>query len=69
MAKIKLEVDVEPAQIDALRVYLGRKDTQLEFELARYIELLYGKHVPAIVRDYIAANNENKKKEGRTEAV
>ena len=69
MPKIKLEIEAEPAQIDALRVYLGRKDTYLEFEIARHIETLYGKHVPAIVRDYIAENLKNKNNERRSEAT
>ena len=69
MSKVKLEIEAEPAQIDALRVYLGRKDSYLEFEISRHIETLYSKNVPAIVRDYIAANIENKKNERRSEAI
>ena len=58
MAKVKLEIEAEPAQIDALK-----------FEISRHIETLYSKNVPAIVRDYIAANIENKKNERRSEAI
>lgn len=68
MPKIKLEIEAEPAQIDALRVYLGRKDTYLELEIARHIETLYSKYVPAIVRDYISENLKNKNNERRSEA-
>ncbi len=69
MSKVKMEIESDPAQIDALRVYLGRKDTYLEFEISRFIESLYIKTVPNVVRDYISANNENKKNERRSEAI
>ncbi len=69
MTKVKLEIDVEPTQIDALRVYLGRKNTSLEVELVKHIGTLYSKNVPNVVREYIEANIENKKTEGRPEAV
>ena len=48
MTKVKLEVDVEPTQIDALRVYLGRKNTSLEVEIAKHIDTLYAKNVPNV---------------------
>ena len=60
MAKIKLEIEAEPAQIDALRVYLGRKHSSLEHEIERHVESLYSKHVPNIVRDFISANTQIK---------
>ncbi len=69
MTKVKLDIDAEPAQVEALRVYLERKDTCLEFEISRHVESLYRKNVPNIVRDYIAANMKNKKNEGRSEAI
>lgn len=69
MSKVNIEIDANPEQIRALKVYLGRKDTYLEFEIEQHIESLYKKNVPAIVRDYIAADNENQKKDGRSEAI
>ena len=69
MGKIKLEIEVEPTQVDALRVYLGDKNTCLKFEISQHIETLYKKNVPKIVRDYISANLKNKKNEGRSEAI
>lgn len=69
MTKVKLEIDVEPTRIDALRVYLGRKNTSLEIELVKHIGTLYSKNVPNVVREYIEANLENKKIEGRPEAA
>ncbi len=69
MTKVKLEVDVEPTQIDALRVYLGRKNTSLEVEIAKHINTLYAKNVPNAVREFLSANLDNKKNEGRPEAI
>ncbi|MBR3342511.1 MAG: hypothetical protein IKG30_13025 [Clostridiales bacterium] len=69
MAKVKMEIEAEPAQIEALNIFLGGKNTCLEFEISEHIESLYKKNVPKIVRDYIAASNENKKNERRSEAI
>ncbi len=69
MAKVKLEIEAEPAQIAALNVYLGGKNTCLEFEISEHIESLYKKNVPKIVRDYISAVLKNEKNERRSEAI
>lgn len=69
MAKVKLEIEAEPAQIAALNVYLGGKNTCLEFEISEHIESLYKKNVPKIVRDYISAVHKNEKNERRSEAI
>ena len=69
MAKIKLEIEADPIKIDALRVYLGRKDSCLELEIERYIETLFCKNVPTVVRDFISANNDSKRNEGRPDSV
>ena len=65
MGKIKLEIEAEPTQVEALRMFLEGKDTCLEFEIARYIESLYKKNVPNIVRNYLSATL--KKQEHRKE--
>lgn len=69
MPKINLEIEAEPAQIAALNVYLGGKNTCLEFEISEHIESLYKKNVPKIVRDYISAVLKNEKNERRSEAI
>lgn len=69
MTKVKLEIEADPTKIDALRVYLGRKNTSIEVEIVKSIEALYNKNVPIAVREFISANNENKRTEGRAEAV
>ena len=69
MTKTKIEIDTEPIKLDALKVYLGKKNTTIEVELSRYLDALYSKNVPAIVREYIRSSLENKKNEGRSEAA
>ena len=68
MAKMKLEIDVEPAKADALKVFLGKKNTSIEIEIIKYIDVLYGKYVPNIVREYLSDSLDSKKNEGRFEA-
>ncbi len=68
MAKMKLEIDVEPAKVDALKVFLGKKNTSIEIEIIKYIDVLYGKNVPNIVREYLSDSLDSKKNEGRSEA-
>ena len=62
MDKIKVEFEAEQDKIDALIVYLGRKNSTLEIELERHTESLYNHTVPAVVRDYIDSNIERKTK-------
>ena len=69
MAKVKMEIEAEPAQIEALNIFLGGKNTCLEFEISEHIESLYKKNVPKIVRDYISAVLKNEKNERRSEAI
>ena len=64
MTKVTMEIETEPTQVEALRVYLDRKGTYLEFEIAQYVESLYKKTVPDKVRDYISATIKmNKERE------
>lgn len=69
MSKVKLEIEAEPDQIEALNIFLGGKNTCLEFEISEHIESLYKKNVPKIVRDYISAVLKNEKNERRSEAI
>ena len=69
MAKIKVEVEVDPIKIEALRVYLEPKNTCLELEIELFIEALYKKTVPSAVKDFINMIDANKKNERRSEAI
>ena len=41
----------------------------LEVEIAKHIDTLYAKNVPNVVREFLSANLDNKKSEGRPEAI
>ncbi len=69
MAKTLIELDVEPTQIDALKVYLGHKNTTIEVELVKHISTLYSKNVPATVREYISESMKIAANERRSEAL
>lgn len=66
MSKVKLEIDANPSKIDALRVYLGHKNTSLEHEIAKHIDVLYNKNVPTAVREFL---KENQNPERRSDAA
>ena len=50
-ATITLSYDEE--KLNALRLYIDQKNTQIEDELEAAIDVLYQKHVPSGVREYI----------------
>ncbi len=53
MKQGNLEVSFDEEKLAALRRYMGRKDLNLEAELADALAKLYEKYVPAPVREYI----------------
>ncbi|SCW34678.1 hypothetical protein SAMN02910456_00633 [Ruminococcaceae bacterium YRB3002] len=62
MASIRIEVDADPIKVDALKIYLGHKNTSLEVEILHQIESLYNKNVPSNVKDFLAEYIENEGK-------
>lgn len=54
-ATVTLSYDEE--RLAALRLYLAEKKTQVEAELLKSLDALYGKTVPQNVRYYIAMRN------------
>lgn len=53
MKKTNITISYDDEKLNALKLYLGQKDTQVEDELTRALETLYNKTVPAGVRDFI----------------
>ncbi len=58
MEKSTVTLRFDQEKIDALRVYLGHKNSYLEVELEKAMDTLYGKVVPAIVREFIREKTE-----------
>lgn len=53
MKKATITISYDEEKLNALKMYLGQKDTQVEEELAKALDTLYNKNVPAGVRDFI----------------
>lgn len=62
MDKDSVTVGYDQEKLAALRIYLGHKNTYLEFELGKTMDSLYSKIVPATVREFIKEKEEMKKK-------
>ena len=75
MKKVNITVAFDEEKLSALKMYLGQKDTTVEKELAKALDVLYGKTVPAGVREFIALRSgegiptEKKKKNVSPSAV
>lgn len=58
MKKVNLTVSYEEEKLNALRWYLGQKETRLEEELVKAVDTLFRKNVPANVRSYICKDTD-----------
>jgi len=54
MKKIPLNVCFSNEKLDALRLYLNRKNMNLEQEIDEFLEKSYQKIVPSAIRDFIS---------------
>ena len=75
MKKTNITVAFDDEKLSALKMYLGQKNTTVEKELQKALDVLYGKTVPAGVREFIALRSktdsptEKKKKNVAPSAV
>lgn len=53
MKKATITISFDEERLSALRMYLEQKNTKVESELEKSLDILYTKNVPAGVRDYI----------------
>ncbi len=53
MKKTTITISYDEERISALRLYLDQRGTQVEDELTKSLDTLYGKAVPAGVREYL----------------
>ena len=53
MKKVTISISYDDEKLNALKLYLSQKDTQVEDELAKALDTLYSKTVPSGVRDFI----------------
>ena len=66
MEKSTVTVQYDREKVDALKIYLGHKNTTIDIELQKTMDSLYGKVVPNLVREFIKEKEEMniKRKEG-----
>ena len=75
MKKTNISVAFDEEKLSALKMYLGQKNMTVEKELTKALDALYGKTVPAGVREFIALRTgaelptEKKKKNVAPSAV
>ena len=75
MKKDQISIAYDSEKLSALKMYLGQKNMTVEKELAKALDVLYGKTVPAGVREFIALRSgeglptEKKKKNVAPSAV
>ena len=53
MKKTMITLSYDEEKLNALRMYIGQKNTQVEDELVSTLDSLYQKNVPSGVREYI----------------
>lgn len=61
MKKAMLHVPFEEEKLTAARLYMEQKELSFEDEMSKAAEVLYGKYVPANVREFIELRSQNAK--------
>lgn len=59
--KKTISVQIPEQKMSAIEMYLEQKNSTLAAELDKYVEQLYGKVVPQVVRDYIEKMSRQQK--------
>lgn len=59
MKKTTINISYDEEKLSALKMYLGQKGSSLDDELVKMLVTLYGKPVPASVREFISMKSES----------
>ena len=62
-----VQIEYDPERIEALRFYLGERNTTLEKELVEAMDVIFKKNVPTQVREYINRHNPSIPKPDKSE--
>lgn len=62
MKKSTITLSYDEERLNALKIYLGKKNSNIENELAQSLESLYVKTVPSVVREFIELNSGTEQK-------
>ena len=66
--KRTISVQIPEQKLSAIEMYLEQKNSTLAAELDKYVEQLYGKVVPQVVRDYIEKMSRQQKPRAKRSA-
>ena len=66
--KKTINVQISEQKMSAIEMYLEQKNSTLAAELDKYVEQLYGKVVPQVVRDYIEKMSRQQKPRAKRSA-
>ena len=66
--KKTISVQISEEKLSAIEMYLEQKNTTLAAEMDKYVEQLYGKVVPQVVRDYIEKMSRQQKPRAKRSA-
>lgn len=56
--KKTVTVSFDEDKLKALKIYLEKKNLNVEDELEQHLEVLYNKTVPAVVKEFIELNSD-----------
>lgn len=59
MKKTTINISYDEEKLSVLKMYLGQKGSSLDDELVKMLDTLYGKTVPASVREFISMKSES----------
>ncbi len=59
MRKTTINISYDEEKLNALKMYLRQKNSSIDDELVKMLDTLYGKTVPAGVRDFISMKSES----------
>lgn len=59
MKKVSVTVQYDEEKYKAVKMYLEKKGKNLDDEIANYIDTLFTRNVPSIVREYFEMKNES----------
>lgn len=57
--KKTVTVSFDEDKLKALKIYLEKKNQNIEDELEQHLDVLYNKTVPAVVREFLALNSDS----------
>lgn len=65
MKTTKLIISIHSEKLTATKLYLSQKGIAIEDELSKAVDLLYSKHVPVNVREFIELSHKTEQRKAK----